>query len=229
MSPLRPELNTTSAHRTRSRRGLVAAASAVLLSMGLALFGCAQTADLDTGESPAGQPAPAAAPACTCDDERVVDPTLLAFLSLARVAHHDADLSVEAGDRAAAIASLQRVVRAPWSGDKPPEVIEVSADTFARLADLESQDGKFEDAARHVNEGIALATEPSLFRGHLFEMRGLVEERRSKALTETGDAHGAERSRKIAKESFLQAMTIQEEVISRALQQKEREKDPGEK
>jgi hypothetical protein len=99
----------------------------------------------------------------------------------------------------------------------------VTADTLARLADLKSEDGKFDEAARDVADGITLATEPTHYRGRLFEVRGLVEERRSKALKEKGDSAGAERARKAAMESFGQAMDIQEDVIARSLKQKERE------
>lgn len=202
----------------------------LVLSLGLGLAGCAQQSSHDDRvDDPS--PGPAASPACACDDEPVVDPRLLAFLSLARAAHHDADLAVETGDRASAVASLDRVVRAPWPGKKPPEVVEVMADTLARKADIESEDGKFEEAARDVADGIALATEPTHFRGRLFEVRGLVEERRAKALEEKGDTESAGRARKAAKESFLQAMDIQEDVIGRALKQKEKEhekaKEPG--
>lgn len=208
-------------------RRLPAIASAVLLSLGLLVTGCAQQNSMeDRGGGAPPSPQPASAPACQCDDDQpVVDPPLLAFLSMARAAHHDADLSVEAGDRAAAIAVLERVVKAPWQGRKPPEVIEVTADTLARLADLRSEDGQFDEALRDVAGGIALATEPTHFRGRLFEVRGLVEERRAKALKEKGDTEGAERARKSALESFGQAMDIQEDVIGRALQQKEKEKD----
>lgn len=209
-------------HLVRNR--LQTLAAALLLSAGLATAGCAQTAATDDGPGGAPPaPQPAAAPACACDDAPVVDPTLLAFLSLARAAHHDADLAVEAGDRGAAVAALERVVKAPWSGKKPPEVLEVTADTLARLADLKSEDGKFDEAARDVAAGIALAAEPTHFRGRLFEVRGLVEERRSRALSEKGDADGAGRARKAAMESFGQAMDIQEEVIVRALKDKERQ------
>ena len=205
-----------------------ATVAALFLGLALALAGCAQQDSPASDRAGDSSPRPAAAPACACDDdEPVVDPTLLAFLSMARSAHHDADLALESGDRATAAAALDRVVKAPWPGKRPPEVIEVTADTLARIADLESEDGRFDEAARHVEEGIALATEPTHFRGRLFEVRGLVEERRAKALKDKGDADGAERARKTAMESFGQAMDIQEDVIGRALKQKEKESEPA--
>ncbi len=210
-------------HSNPAKRGRPVIFPALLVALGLALAGCAEQSSSDDRGGGAPSPRPAAAPACACDDEPVVDPTLLAFLSMARAAHHDADLAIEAGERADAVTALERLVKAPWQGKKPPEVVEVTADTLARLADIKSEDGKFEEAARDVAAGIALATEPTHFRGRLFEVRGLVEERRSKALKEKGDTDGAERARKAAMESFGKAMDIQEDVIARALERKEAE------
>lgn len=191
------------------------------LALGVLVTGCAQ--QTSPGAPGGDEPAAAQQPVCGCDDEPVVDTVLMAFLSMARSAHHEADLSVEAGDRGSATAALERVVNAPWHGKKPAEVIEVTADTLARLADLKSEDGKFDEAARDVATGMTLATEPTHFRGRLFEVRGLVEERRSKALKEKGDNDGADRARKAAMEAFGQAMDIQEDVITRALKQKDAE------
>lgn len=152
----------------------------------------------------------------------VVDPTLLAFLSKARAAHHDADLAEEGGDRSKAISVLSRLVAGPVPGGAapPPEVAEVVADTRARLADLRSSLGDFDPAIVDVDAGLALAKENTHFRGHLFEVRGVVEERRSKALAQKGDAAGAEKARKDALAAFEKAIEIQDDVIARALLQK---------
>jgi hypothetical protein len=222
-------------------RSVLGSAGALVLVIGALLGGCAQQnapEDDRSGAAPAHRPAAtaaasasaAAAPAPSAsagEEEMVVDPTLLAFLSMARAAHHEADLALETNDRARAVQALERVVKAPWSGKKPPEMVEVTADTLARLADLKSEDGKFDDAARDVDMGIAMATEPTHFRGHLFEMRGVVEQRRAKALKDKGDTAGSEKARKAAFEAFDQTMDIQEEVISRMLKEKEKEKDRG--
>jgi tetratricopeptide (TPR) repeat protein len=166
-------------------------------------------------DSPRPRPAP-----CACEPgAEVVDPTLLAFLSKARAVHHEADLAEDADDRRRAISILERLV----GGDQPggvrpaPEVAEVIADTRARLADLRSALGDFETAARDVDAGLVLAQASTHFRGRLFEVRGLIEERREKALKAKGDIAGAERARKAAIQAFEQAIAIQDEVISRAL------------
>lgn len=166
--------------------------------------------------TPAGEPAEALC-ACPPGERPVVDAALVAFLSKARAAHHRADLALAAGDRAGAVASLVALVDGPAPVRTAPEAREVVADTRARLADLRSLDGAFEAAERDVEEGLALAKETTHFRGHLFEMRGLVEQRRAKALADGGDAAGAERARERAMAAFQAAIDNQDEVIRRAL------------
>jgi tetratricopeptide (TPR) repeat protein len=148
--------------------------------------------------------------------ERAVDPSLFSFLSKARAAHHLADLSLEVGDRSAAIAHLEQLVVGPRPASSP-EIVEVLADTHARLADLRSQGGQFDAAELDIQRGLALATEPTHFRGHLFEVRGLLEERRMQSLREAGDTAAAERARKLALEAFEAAIEVQDEVIRAAL------------
>lgn len=211
-----------------SRNATIAAVIAIVL--GAAISGCAQqssTADMDDPHSTAAA-RPASAPAaCACEDEPVVDPPLLAFLSLARAAHHEADLAMEQGDRAKAVTALTRVTSAAWTGKKPPELVEVTADTFARIADLESEAGKFDEASRAVDAGLALATEPTHYRGRLFELRGVVEQRREKALKDKGDKEGAAKAHQIALDAFAQAIDIQDDVIARMMKLKDNEKDKG--
>ena len=199
---------------------------AIVAEAGVA--GCAQQSTSDEEPRPAPRAADAPA-ACACEEQAVVDPPLLAFLSLARAGHHEADLALDANDRARAIAALERVTKAGWQGKKPPEVIEVTADTLARLADLRSEEGKFDEAARDVDAGIALATEPTHYRGRLFELRGVVEQRREKALKEKGDKAGAAKAHDVAMDAFDQAMSIQEDVIGRMLKEKEKEEEKGRK
>jgi tetratricopeptide (TPR) repeat protein len=195
------------------------------LALALTLAGCApQSSEPGAGASEA----PGGACACEPAGAPIVEPTLIAFLSKARSAHHNADLAEEAGDREAAIRALLRVVEGPRPGGEAPlpEVAEVMADTFARLADQRSALGAFDKALADVDAGLKLATAVTHFRGHLFEVRGLVEERRSKALKEKGDEAGAAKARDAALAAFEEAIEIQDQVISQAL--KEREKaGPG--
>ncbi len=178
---------------------------------GSSLVGCARSERDRAG----AQPPPAAEPAGAI----VVDPVLMAFLSKARAAHHRADAAEASGDMATAIASLESLTQGPRPGGERPliEVGEVLSDTHARLADLQSARGQFDAAIEHVQTGLGLATDTTYFRGHLFEVRGLVEERRAKALDERGETERAREARKFAIDAFDEAVRIQDQVIMKAL------------
>jgi hypothetical protein len=148
--------------------------------------------------------------------ESSVNMSLVAFLSKARAAHHRADLAEKDANPTRAIRALTELV----SGKRPAltaEVREVLADSYARLADLVSQQGDFDDADDDVDAGLALATEVTYFRGHLYEIAGLVAERESKALEAKGDTTGASEAAERAANLFEQAIDIQEQVIDKAL------------
>lgn len=153
------------------------------------------------------------------DAGRPIDTTLLAFLSRARAAHHAAD-QAEAGGRLAQAAELLDAVVAgplpPGSAAKAPEVREVLADTLARTADLKSRAGQFDRAIMDVQRGLQHVPDPNYFQGHLYEVRGLVEERRSTALQQAGDAAGASSARARSLAALETAMKIQSEVIRSA-------------
>jgi tetratricopeptide (TPR) repeat protein len=194
------------------------------LAASLLVLGCATQAEgPGSGAAPGSQ-------ACACDPAApVVDPTLLAFLSKARAAHHEADLAEEKGDREQAVRALLKIVEGPRPAGEPPspEVAEVIADTRARLADLRSALGDFERARADVDEGLRLAPGVTHFRGHLIEVRGLVEERRAKALKEKGDEAAAGKARDEALKAFEEAIEIQDQVIAEALKQKEQGVKPA--
>ncbi len=148
----------------------------------------------------------------------VVNQPLYAFLSKARAAHHEADLAESSGDRRKAVEALAKIT----AGARPrttPEVTEVLADAHARAADLLSQEGDFDGGIREIDAGLALAVDPTHFRGHLFEVRGVVEERRSKHLREIQDDRGADAAKERAIEAFQKAIETQDIVIESALTQ----------
>lgn len=153
----------------------------------------------------------------------VVDAALLAFLSKARAAHHIADIAEGANEPAKAIGSLEGLIRGPRPGGAalPPEAAEVLADTHARVADLRSKMGAFPAALADVDQGLGLAQSPTHFRGHLFEIQGVVLERQAKALEAAGDAPGAEQAKTRAVDAFETAIKIQDRVIDEALSGKD--------
>ncbi len=111
--------------------------------------------------------------------------------------------------------ALERVVAPPRPD--APEAVEVVADTCARLADLRSDLGDFEPALRDVEAGLALAGGPTHFRGHLLEIKGVVLERRYRALDALGEADAAARAKADALEAFKAAIDVQDQVIDDAL------------
>jgi hypothetical protein len=151
-----------------------------------------------------------------CVSERVVDPVLLAFLSQARSAHHVADQREAEGDLPAALRSLAALTAARKPPGDAPEVEEVLADTRARSADLLSRAGRFEQAEAEIAAGLESARTTSYFRGHLFEVRGLLEERREKALRGTGRGQEADQARDRSLAAYEEAMKVQAEVIRQA-------------
>jgi hypothetical protein len=176
--------------------------AAALLLGGLALAGCRKGAVEACADADAGEP---------------VGPALLAFLSRSRSAHHRADAREEQQDLRAAELELEAIVQGPKpTCAEAAEVREVLADTHARLAELRSRHGDFAVALADVERGITLVPETSYFRGHLFEVRGLVEERQSKSLGGRGDSAGALRAQERALSAFQEAMRIQSEVIQKS-------------
>ena len=150
------------------------------------------------------------------DGGRVIDAPLLAFLSKARSAHHVADQREAEGDRAAALRTLQSLTAGQVPAGNTPEVEEVLADTRARSADLLSQVGRFDQADAELSAGLEHAQAPTYFRGHLFEVRGLAEERREKALRSNGRGQEADQARERSLSAYEEAMKIQAQVIGAA-------------
>ena len=205
------------------RLALVAFVTAVAAaSFGIGACG-KQQADTETiGSTPPSLAKGAVAPggvACACAGEVVVDPALLAFLSKARAAHHQADLAEDDKDTPRALAALAKITSGPLPGGTPvaAEVAEVIADARARLADLESAAGDADAALRESDAGLVYAVTPTHFRGHLFEVKGIVLERQHSALKAKGDVRGAERVKGEAIAAFNEAIEIQNKVIEGAL------------
>ena len=150
---------------------------------------------------------------------QVLDTEILAFLSLARAGHHQADILEGTGDLDGALASLERIVHAPrpHPGQTIPEIEETLADAYARMADLRLTKGDVVGARKDVDDGLAHAAEPTYFRGHLFTMYGIVEQRRAAIAADAGQDAEAAEARAHALKLLREAMDIQERVIGRAL------------
>jgi hypothetical protein len=154
---------------------------------------------------------------CPCEEPsaRPVDTKLMAWLSKARTLHHAADRGEVDGGVDRAIAPLQQLVSGPTPGPSP-EVDEVLADTYARLAELRARGGELDRAEAAIVKGLEHAQERTYFRGHLFEVRGLVFEKLSESLAKAGKRAEAEEARQKAMRASLEAVRIQDEVIAGA-------------
>ncbi len=182
-----------------------------------AAVGCAMLA-LAAGCSRAdGEATPAPTVCAPFEGGTPVAPELLAFLSRARSAHHAADLHEENKNPEKAVAVLRKIVDEPAFSSPPIEAREVFADTHARIADLESQSERFDPADESIDAGLEMAREVTFFRGHLYEIKGLVEERRAASLRKNGNEAAANVSTERALEAFEQSMDIQARVIKNAL------------
>jgi tetratricopeptide (TPR) repeat protein len=165
------------------------------------------------------------APSCTrhdgqgTDDGTPVDMEIMAFLSEARALHHEANLKEEGGDVAGAASAMERLVaaRRPHPERKAPEVDEVLADAYARLAELRLKKGELDPAALAVKNGLEHVAQATYFRGHLLEVQGLVEEARAAQLADAGNAAEAAKAREHAIELLEEVVKIQDQVIQRSL------------
>ena len=163
-------------------------------------------------------------PACSRHDGGTpVDTEIMAFLSEARALHHEANMKEESGDLAGAVSAVERLVaaRRPHADRKgplaPPEVEEVLADAYARLAELRLKKGELDPAAGAVKSGLEHVAEATYFRGHLVEVQGLVEEARAAQLADAGNAAEAAKAREHAIQLLEEVVKIQDQVIQRSL------------
>jgi hypothetical protein len=141
----------------------------------------------------------------------------MAFLSEARALHHEANLREEGGDLRGAVDAVRRITRAPRPRSTAPEIEEVLADAWARVAELEVSLGEPAAAEQAAKEGLAHAQAPTYFRGHLLEVQGIAAEARASALADAGDARGATLARAGAMALLEEAVAVQERVIAGAL------------
>jgi hypothetical protein len=158
----------------------------------------------------------APASSCPCEEPsaRPVDTKLMAWLSKARTLHHLADLGETDGGVDRAIAPLEQLVSGPTPPGPSPEVDEVLADTFARLAELRARRGDLDRAEADIVKGLERAPGSTYFRGHLLEVRGLIYERLSESLSKAGKSAQAEEARQKAMSASLEAVRLQDAVIS---------------
>ena len=148
-----------------------------------------------------------------------IDIDVMAFLSAARACHHEANVREDSGDLSGAIDALQKLVtmKTPHPGTPIAEVEEVLADAYARLAELRIRAKDLDAAGKDVDAGLAHAKDPTYFRGHLLEVKGVVEEERAKVLDAAGKKDEAKEARARAIKLFDEVVGIQMKVIDKTL------------
>jgi hypothetical protein len=148
-----------------------------------------------------------------------IESDIVAYLSEARALHHEANLKEDASDVPGAVAALERLVHAkrPREGTRIPEVEEVLADTFARLAELRLRGKDTAGARADVRAGLEHAREETYFRGHLLEVSGIVDETLAADLAAAGKTAEAAEVRARALGVLEEAVSVQQEVIARSL------------
>ena len=153
------------------------------------------------------------------DGTPAVDTEIMAFLSEARALHHQANLAEDNGDLAGAIKAMDRLVTAtrPHPERKTPEVEEVLADAYARLAELRLKVGELDPAGAAVKNGLEHVADATYFRGHLIEVQGLIEESRAAQLADAGRSDEAKQAGERAIQLFEEVVKIQDQVIRRSL------------
>ncbi|MGH7281991.1 MAG: hypothetical protein ACRELY_10735 [Polyangiaceae bacterium] len=187
-------------------RGSLALVAAAAIALALA-FGCTRS---DGTQAPARVAFDAGTP---------VDLEVMAFLSEARSLHHEANLHEASRDDQAALASLDKLTKAPRPHPEKtiPEVEEVLADTYARIAEIRLRDGDTLGAAKDVDEGEKHAKSDSYFRGHLLEVGGIVQEARAAELGDAGKTADADDAKKRALALLHEAVEVQDKVIRASL------------
>jgi tetratricopeptide (TPR) repeat protein len=156
---------------------------------------------------------------CRCPETPIVDPALMAFLSRARALHIEADVKMDQQKPEDAIASLRKITSTALPpGGPSPEAQEVLADAHARIAEILIPLAKFDEARQELTKGLGHATEPTYFRGHLFELQGHLEAKRAEQLTKDGKTEEANKARTEAIKASEEAIKIQELVIKKALE-----------
>jgi tetratricopeptide (TPR) repeat protein len=153
------------------------------------------------------------------DGGLAIDTDVMAYLSEARALHHAANLKEDASDLPGAIATLEHLVHArkPHETERVPEIEEVLADTYARMAELRLRQKDVSGAEADARAGLEHAPDPTYFRGHLLEVSGVVEEAKAASFADAGQTDQASAARKRALDLLGQAVRVQDQVVTRSL------------
>ena len=154
-------------------------------------------------------------PCCPCaPGAQQLDEQLMALLSAARSYHHQADLQLQGGDRAAAIATLNKLLELDLAA-KWPEAEEARLDGAARLAKLLVAAGELKQAQELVDKQLGSEPRESFYLGNLHAVRGEILETRVKQLDADGQKDQARVLAKEAISAFEHSISINKRLQAR--------------
>lgn len=153
---------------------------------------------------------------CAVGDARVLDEQLMLLLSTARSYHHQADIYLQQGDTARAMAAIRSILVLGPDGTWP-EMEEVRLDAAARLAKLLLGQGKEAEALELAERVLQGARRDSFYLANLHSVRGEVLERRAERLKGEGKQEQARAAAREAIAAFERSITINKKLQRRLL------------
>ncbi len=194
---------------SRRRSWELAAACALGLAVAAAVAAAGCAADGEVSErSETRVPEP----------EDVLSEQLMIPLAQAQNQHHIADVYLKDGNPEEAILAVRKILSLTFPPDAP-EAEDVTADARARLGKLLIAQGRLDEAAQVVDEGIAIARRESFFVANLHTVRGAVIAARADAIRAT-DRAGADALGKQAIEAFAKSNEIHSRVLQKLMQER---------
>jgi tetratricopeptide (TPR) repeat protein len=146
-------------------------------------------------------------------DAELLSETLLVDLAQAKGYHHLADVYLAEGETDAAIGALSSILTIRFPAGAP-EGEDTILDARARLAKLLLSLGRFADARRVVDEGLAAPSRESFFLANLYMVAGEIHEAQGKSL-DTTDPTAARAERHAAIAAYDRSLQINQRVQER--------------
>ncbi|MFH2010245.1 MAG: hypothetical protein ABI333_26840 [bacterium] len=144
-----------------------------------------------------------------------VDRALMACLGALRAYHRQADLHLARADPTAAIAAVEQIVGMKCIQRKNPEIQEAVLDAYGRLARLQMQRGRLDQAAAWLDRGMRRPGPDSFFRANLYMVQGDLLDARAGKLDKEGKKSDADTLRRRA----INAFEISSKMNRRLLQE----------
>lgn len=165
--------------------------------------------------------APGAGTTRLTEPEDALSEDLMVALAQAKNFHHKAKVYMGDGNLTEAALAVRQILAIQFPTGAP-EAEDVRNDARALLAKLLVGQGKVDEAARTIDEGIASASRDSFFLANLYTVRGEVLEAKA-ALADDGTADGKTRAadaKKAAIAAYDRSIQINEQLQKRLSQER---------